>query len=81
MPFVEFCRNRNQLWNNYWFALMAICILTPLCMYVVSCDDLFCAVIIIQVLLILYCIAWSLMMLKMLELSTKKKMEEEEYTE
>jgi hypothetical protein len=80
MPFVEFCRDRNELWNNYWIALWAICILTPLCMYVVSCDDLFCAVIIIQLLLIVYCVAWSIMMWKMLELSRKKKMEEE-YTE
>lgn len=74
--FIEFSRKVSEL----WFISLFVCIILVLTGYALSCNDLQCAIIIIQVMLVVFCIAWGYIAWKIMKLMEKKMQEKENAT-
>lgn len=73
--FIEFSRKVSELWVISLF----VCIIIVLAGYAFACNDLHCAIILVQVMLAVFCVAWGYIAWKIMKLM-EKKMEEEETT-
>ena len=75
MPFIEMMNEKTEFYNNVWtnvwtntqlkcltFSGMLVCV----CAYILLCDDIYCAILVVQVLVILYCLLWTFVAWKML---------------
>jgi hypothetical protein len=71
--FIEFSRKISEL----WFISLFVCIILVLTGYALSCNDLQCAIIIIQVMLVVFCFAWGYIAWKIIKLMEKKMQEKE----
>lgn len=70
--FIELSRDVSQLWRNHSLALLFICLVVVLCGYALNCNNFQCAIIIVQVLMILFCVMWSILAWKIRMLLEKK---------
>jgi len=71
--FIEFSRKISEL----WFISLFVCIILVLAGYALSCNNLQCAILIIQVILVVFCIAWGYIVWKIIKLMEKKMQEKE----
>ena len=58
---------------EHFGVIMSVCMLTILSVYVLQCNNIACAVIMVQVLAIIYSIIWSVIMWKMMQVIIRNK--------
>lgn len=76
MPFIKLINYKNALWAEYGVELLAVIVAMVAGLCVLCCDNLECAVLIVQLLTILYCGLWVMALVQMRLLVTlveKKK--------
>lgn len=71
--FTEFSRKISEL----WFISLFVCLIIVLAGYALTCNDLHCAILIIQVMLVVFCVAWGYVAWKIIKLMEKKMQEKE----
>ncbi len=75
MPFITLNNVKNAMWAEYGYELIAVIILIVSCVCVLCCDNLECAILIVQLLTVVYCFLWIMAMvqMRMLIVATTKK--------
>jgi uncharacterized membrane protein len=68
---------KNMFFIEHWGVIMSGCMMTILSGYVLQCNNVACAVFMVQVLAIIYCIIWSVIMWKMMRVIKEKEMPDE----
>ena len=71
--FTEFSRKISEL----WFISLFVCLIIVLAGYALTCNDLHCAILIIQVMLVVFCVAWGYVAWKIIKIMEKKMQEKE----
>ena len=71
--FIEFSRKISELWVISLF----VCTIIVLAGYAITCNDLHCAVVLVQVMLVVFCIAWGYVAWKIIKFMEKKEQEKE----
>jgi hypothetical protein len=71
--FIEFSRTVSELWLISLF----VCIIIVLAGYAITCNDLQCAIIIVQIMLVIFCIAWGYITWKIIQFMEKREKEKE----
>jgi hypothetical protein len=71
MPFIEMMNEKTEFYNRLWSDTQLKCLtflgmLVCVCAYILLCDDFYCAILVVQVLVILYCLLWTFVTWKML---------------
>ena len=71
MPFIEMMNEKTEFYNGLWTDTQLKCLtflgmLVCVCAYILLCDDFYCAILVVQVLVILYCLLWTFVAWKML---------------
>jgi len=64
---------KNMFFIEHFGVIMSGCMLTILSVYVLQCNNIACAVIMVQVLAIIYSILWSVIMWKMMQVIVSNK--------
>lgn len=59
--FIELSQQSANMWRNHALILWFICALVVLCGYALNCNNFQCAIIIVQVLMIMFCVMWSIL--------------------
>lgn len=75
MPFIALNNLKNALWLEYGYELIAVCAVAVLSICVLCCDNLECAILIVQLLTVIYCCLWVMAMMQMTMIVTAYKME------
>jgi len=80
MPFIEMMNEKTEFYNGLWTDTQLKCLtflgmLVCVCAYILLCDDFYCAILVVQVLVILYCLLWTFVAWKMLTLRRESIME------
>ncbi len=65
MPFINFIDAKNALWAAYGYEMLAFIMLIVSCICVVCCDNLECAILIVQLLTMVYCCLWVMAIVQM----------------
>jgi hypothetical protein len=65
------------MFTELWFISLFICLIIVLAGYALTCNDLHCAILIIQVMLVVFCVAWGYVAWKIIKLMEKKMQEKE----
>jgi hypothetical protein len=58
MPFIELMDDAVDFWTDYRGAFIAVCITVIVCMFILCCDNVECAILFAHVLVIIYCCLW-----------------------
>ena len=76
--FIQFINEKNRFFVEHLAIIMTVCMISMSCGYVLQSDNLDWAVFIVQFLFVGYCIAWTILMWKMTQITCKDLEEEEE---
>lgn len=66
----------SDLWREHAIIMWFICGLVVLCGYALNCNDFHCAILIVQILMVMFCVIWSILAWK-LHILVEKYIEEE----
>lgn len=77
MLFIQFMNEKNMFFGEHLGVVMSVCTLAILGGYVLQSDDVVWAVFMVQVLIIIYCIIWSIIMWKTMTTVMSEEEEEE----
>ena len=58
MPFIELMDDAVDFWTDYRGAFIAVCITVIVCMFILCCDNVECAILFAHALVIIYGCAW-----------------------
>jgi hypothetical protein len=65
MPFITLNNIKNALWAEYGYELIAVMVVIVSCICVLCCNNVECAVLIVQLLTVVYCILWIMAIVQM----------------
>ena len=73
MPFIQLNQSKNEFWADYGYGLFAICMLTVVCGIIICCDNMDCAIIVVEILTVIYCCIWMMVIMQMETFLSKMK--------
>jgi hypothetical protein len=70
MPFIKLT---NSVRNEYGYGLLAICMTIVVCSLILCCDNVECAILVVQILTVIYCGLWIMVVAQMNHLVSARK--------
>jgi hypothetical protein len=58
MPFIELMDDACEFWTEYRYAFIAVCMTVIVCVFILCCDSVECAILFAHALVIIYCVLW-----------------------
>ena len=72
MPFIKLTNSGDKLWKENSYVLLAICMTIVVCLLVLCCDNVECAILVVQILTVIYCCLWIMVVVQMNHLVSRK---------